>query len=243
MNLKLGIVNFLTLIRIVGTIILIPLYNLYGGKVVGITSFFCYLTDSIDGILARKWKVSTFFGALFDGLADKLFTIINFIVLFLITPYAIIPIIIELLIIIVQAIKFSRNLNIQANVVGKLKVWILAASVVLTFFVSDISNIGIVPMTLKSYLLNIPNNRLYLYMLLPALIMEAITLISYIIELFFPKKNMKILTEKVKKIKSPKLTFEEKKNYFKNVWLSPEFYQKHKDETNLRDLRKLSKKS
>jgi len=95
MNLKLWIVNILTLIRIIGTIILIPIYNIYGGKVVGIVSLICYLTDSIDGILARKWKVSTFFGALFDGFADKLFTIINFIVLYLITPYALIPIIFD----------------------------------------------------------------------------------------------------------------------------------------------------
>ena len=94
MKIKLGIVNFLTLIRLIGTIILIPLYNMFGGKVVGITSFFCYLTDSIDGILARRWKVSTFFGAIFDGVADKLFTITNFIILYLITPYALIPIII-----------------------------------------------------------------------------------------------------------------------------------------------------
>jgi len=242
MNLKLWIVNILTLIRIIGTIILIPIYNIYGGKVVGIVSLICYLTDSIDGILARKWKVSTFFGALFDGFADKLFTIINFIVLYLITPYALIPIIIEILIIIIQMIKFSRNLNIQANVVGKLKVWVLAIGVVLTFLASDIDNIYFLSLEIKNFVLNIPDNNLYLILLGPAILMELLTLLSYIFEMFFPK-NIEILTNKPSKIKIPKLNFEEKKDYIKNVWLSPSFYEKHKDDTNLRDLRKLSKKN
>ncbi len=240
MKLKLIIVNLLTLIRIIGTIILIPLYNTFGGKIVGITSFFCYLTDSIDGILARKWHVSTFFGAVFDGLSDKLFTIINFIILYLITPYALIPIIIEILIVLVQAFKFSRNLNVQSNIIGKSKVWILAITVVLTFFCSDIESISFLSIEFKNYILNIPDKSLYLYLLMPAIIMEVLTLFSYIFEICFPK-NIEILVEKNKKIEIPKLNLEERKEYIKNVWLNPDFYEKHKNDTNLRDLRKLSK--
>lgn len=240
MKLKLGIVNLLTLIRIIGTIILIPLYYTFGGKIVGITSFFCYLTDSVDGILARRWKVSTFFGALFDGFADKLFTIINFIILYMITPYALIPIIIEILIILVQMFKFTRNLNIQSNVIGKSKVWILAVTVVITFLVSDISNIAFLSINFKEWILSIPNDRLYLCLLGAAIIMELLTLFSYIFELCFPK-NIEILTTKPKKINMPKLSIKERKEYIKNVWLSPEFYEKHKNDTNLKDLSKLSK--
>lgn len=242
MKTKLIIVNFLTLIRIIGTIVLIPLYNVFGGKIVGITSLICYLTDSVDGILARNWKVSTFFGAIFDGIADKLFTIVNFIILYLITPYALIPIIIEVLIVLVQAFKFSRNLNVQSNIIGKSKVWVLAISVVLTFFISDINNINIVSLEIKNWILNISSSNLYLWFLIPTIIMELLTLFSYMFEICFPK-NIEIITTKKEKIKSPKLTYEEKKEYFKNVVFNPEFYEKHKDDTNLRDLRKLSKKS
>lgn len=242
MYLKIGIVNFLTLIRIIGTIILIPLYNVFGGKIAGVVSFICYFTDSIDGILARKWKVSTFFGALFDGFADKLFTIINFVLLYLITPYALVPIIIEILIVVVQMIKFSRNLNIQSNIVGKAKVWFLALSVVLTFLVSDINNISFLSLNFKNWILSIPSNTLYLYLLMPAIIMEILTLFSYMFEICFPK-NIEIITTKPEKIENLKLTFEERKEYIKNVWLNPEFYEKHKNDTNLRDLRKLSKET
>lgn len=240
MKLKLIIVNLLTLIRIIGTIVLIPLYNSLGGKIVGIVSFFCYLTDSIDGILARKWHVSTFFGAVFDGISDKLFTIINFIILYLITPYALIPIIIEILIVLVQAFKFSRNLNVQSNIIGKSKVWILAITVVLTFLSSDIESISLLSLEVKNYILDISNKTLYLYLLMPAIIMEVLTLFSYIFEICFPK-NIEILVQKNKKIEIPKLNMEERKEYIKNVWLNPEFYEKHKDDTNLRDLSKLSK--
>ena len=240
MKLKLGIVNFLTLIRVIGTFLLIPIYNLFGGKIVGITSFICYLTDSIDGILARKWRVSTFFGALFDGFADKLFTIVNFIILYMITPYALIPIIIEILTILIQVFKFNRNLNIQSNIVGKAKIWILAITIVLTFLISDINSINFLSLSIKEWLKNIPNSTLYFYLLLPAIIMELLTFLSYMYEICFPK-NIQILSSKPKKIEIPKLTSEEKKEYIKKVWLSPEFYEKHKNDTNLRDLRKLSK--
>ena len=108
---KLLIINLLTFIRIIGTIILLPVYYHYGSLAVAGISFICYITDCLDGLLARKFNASTFFGALFDGVADKMLTIMNFIVLFLITPYALIPIIIELLIMLVESIKNFLNKN------------------------------------------------------------------------------------------------------------------------------------
>ena len=49
--------------------------------------------------------------------------------------------------------------------------------------------------------------------------------------------------KKSTKSKRIKLTKEERLNYAKNVWFSPEFYEKHKDETNLKDLRLQQKRS
>lgn len=240
MVVKLLIINILTFIRIIGSIVLVAIYNKYGGYVTSIVSLICYATDSIDGILARKWHASTFFGALFDGIADKLFTIVNFIVLYLITPYALIPVIIEVLIIIVQMVKFSRNINVKSNVVGKFKVWILAISVVFTFIASDIGSVSFIPEFIKEYVLNIPDNVLYLVLLLPVIIMEVLTLLSYLLEVG-DKKNIELLSTKPKKIESVKLKGKDRLSYMKDVWLNPEFYEEHKDDSNLRDLRKLSK--
>ncbi|MBQ8902473.1 MAG: CDP-alcohol phosphatidyltransferase family protein [Bacilli bacterium] len=238
MTLKLIIINMLTLIRVIGTIVLIPIYQNYGGMYVGILALICYLTDSIDGILARKWGASTFFGALFDGVADKLFTIVNFIVLYLITPYALIPILFEIAIIVIQFLKFALKLNVKSNIIGKLKVWILAMSVVLTFLVSDVSSLTILTNEIREYILGIPSKTLYFWLLFPSIIMEALTFISYILELFVPQK-IKVLVEEQKELKMPKLKGNIWEN-FKEIWLNPEFYKEHKNDTNLKDLKKLS---
>ncbi len=237
MKIKLIIINFLTLIRIIGVVLLIPIYHHFGGLYAGILSLICYFTDSLDGLLARKWHASTFFGALFDGTADKLFTIANFIVLYLITPYAIIPIIIELLIVLILIIKLKNNLNLKSNVIGKFKVWILAICIVLTFVVSDINNISFISQSFKNCINNLNFNILYLILLSPAIIMEILTLISYILEIKTPKK-IKILNKPHKEIVIPKLNGS-KWNNFKEIWLNPEFYDKHKDDTNLKKLIKL----
>ena len=118
---KLLFINFLTLIRIIITIVIIPVYNLYGGFYVSLIVLIGYLTDSIDGILARHWHASTFFGAFFDVVADKTFTIMNFILLYLIAPYAIIPIIIEISIMIVQIIILKSSRKMAVKNMGKVK--------------------------------------------------------------------------------------------------------------------------
>ena len=237
MVLKLIIVNVLTLMRVIGTIILIPIYKNYGGFAVGILALVCYLTDSIDGILARKLKASTFFGALFDGAADKLFTIMSFIILYLITPYAIIPILFEIAIVFVQTIKYKNNLNVKSNIVGKLKTWVLALCVILTFLVSDINSITFIPKEFITWINNLNQNNLYFILLMPATIMEIITLLSYILEIFKPI-NKKAFQEDEKNKKQVN-----KRDWptFKHIWLNPEFYNSHKDEVNLKDLTKLSK--
>lgn len=239
MTLKMIFINVLTLIRIIGTFILIPVYDSFGAFTASVLSMICYLTDSVDGLLARKWNVSTFFGALFDGVADKLFTIINFIVLYLITHYAIIPILLELSIVFVLFIKFVLKQNIQSNIIGKCKVWILAMCVVLALFISGISDINFIPLIIKEYFLNIPSNNLYFYILLPAIIMEALTLLSYILEIFKPKK-IKILNKTKKELKINKLEGKNRWENFKNIWLNPDFYNEHKNDANLIDLWKLS---
>lgn len=238
---KILIVNAITFIRVMGIFLIICNTDL-GGIKIGILSLLIYFTDVIDGVLARYWNVSTFFGALLDGLADKLFTIVNFIILYVIVKdIALIPIIIELLIIVIQLIKFSLNMNIKSNLVGKLKIWVLAISVVLTYFVSDITNLTFLGTSTINYLNSIDKNILYSITLGPAIIFETFTLISYLLEFFF-HKNIEAALKPSKKVEKVKLKGKTRLIYLKEVWFNPEFYYKHKDETNLNDLRKESKK-
>lgn len=239
MIVKILIVNIITLLRIIGTLILIPFYNVYGGFKAGLFSLGCYFTDTLDGILARKWKVSTFFGSMFDGIADKLLTIINFVILYLITPYAIIPIIFEILTVLLQFFKFNKNYNIKSNIIGKIKIWLLALSLVILFIVSDITSATFIPLHLRELILSVPANSLYFWILFPTIIMELLTFISYIVEIFKPSK--KVIELDNKKIDRSKYKNNTKKEYFKEIWFNPEFYSEHKNNTNLKDLWNLTK--
>lgn len=238
---KLVIVNSITFVRVIGTILLLTLFDKLGGFTIGMIALFIYATDILDGVLARYWRVSTFFGALLDGVADKLFTIVNFIVLYLIVKdIALIPIIIEILIILVQLIKYKLNMNIQSNLIGKLKIWILATSVVLTYFASDIENIKFLSESFIANINQISQPTLYQFTLAPAIIFEIMTLISYVLEITI-NKNLEAATKPKSKMTKKKLKVKERKKYLKNVWFNPEFYYEHKDETNLKDLRIKSK--
>jgi CDP-diacylglycerol--glycerol-3-phosphate 3-phosphatidyltransferase len=75
---KKQIPNFLTVLRI----ILVPffVFGFYFGKEnIFILTFsiflFATITDYLDGYLARKWKIESDFGKLFDPMADKILTI------------------------------------------------------------------------------------------------------------------------------------------------------------------------
>ena len=165
-----------------------------------------------------------------------------FIVLYVIVKdIALIPIAIELLTTMVQLIKYSLNMNIKSNPVGKFKIWTLAISIVLTYFVSDISTLTFLGSNIINYINNIDKNILYSLTLAPAIILEFFTLISYLLEFFFHKNIEAALTPN-KKVERVKLKGKLRIKYLKEVWFNPEFYNKHKDETNLKDLRKESKK-
>lgn len=226
---KIFFVNLLTVLRIIGTIFLIPVYKKYGAIKAVLLSVGCYITDLLDGILARRLQASTFFGALLDGAADKLLTLINFIILFFITPYAIIPIIFEFFIVLVQTYKYFNNYNVQSNAIGKLKVWILAITIMFVFLVSDINNLSFIPVHIQKYILSI--NDYYFWILLPALVIELIALVSYILEIIYvDNKKYNVVVAKS----------DSEGNHF---WLDPDFYSLHKDDANLKELRKSNKKS
>ena len=59
--LKFGITNFFTALRAAGIFCMIPVFKAYGGLATALLSVGCFITDFIDGKLARGLKSSTFF--------------------------------------------------------------------------------------------------------------------------------------------------------------------------------------
>lgn len=234
------ITNFFTLLRVIGIFALIPVYRFLGGYETFLLSAFCFFTDCIDGFLARRLESSTFFGSLFDALSDKVFLIINMLLLMSITNEAIIPIVLELSIALVQGYKYQKNMNIKANNVGKIKMWIAGISISLAYLLVDkvfLNNIGL------SFINDISQNILFLILLLPLIISEILTLGSYIKE-YIDEMKKNTVKELEKKENNDKKILEELKNVsFKDLLFNHKYYEKYKDYGNLKLVSTLTMKN
>lgn len=229
------ITNFITLLRVVGIFALIPVYKKYGGFTTFLLSSLCFLTDFIDGFLARNLNASTFFGSLFDALSDKAFLVINLLLLMSISPYSIILIIFELTIALIQSVKYNIGMNIKSNIFGKIKMWVAGLVISFIYLLTDSRFIHY--LNLKDI-----SNKTIFILLLPLFIIEIITIISYIIEYFSDKNKLdkKIIT---KRKKEEERLYQEIKNVsFKDLMFDHNYYEKYKDYGNLKLLRSLTKK-
>ena len=242
--LKFGITNFFTALRVAGIICLIPVFKLYGGFATALLSAGCFATDFIDGVLARKLKSSTFFGSLFDGISDKTFLIVNMLLLMSITPLAIIPIIAELGIAGVQSLKYQNNMNVKSNTFGKIKMWVAGITITLAYFLVDPTFINYLGVDIASKIASLGHIKLFGAVLSPLVLSELLTLGSYIKELRDGKDSKVVLEEeKIKheeKLEELEETLENMD--LKDMLFDHEFYEKFKDEGNLKLVRSFAKR-
>ena len=242
--LKFGVTNFFTALRAAGIIALIPVFKLYGGLATALLSAGCFATDFIDGTLARKLKSSTFFGSLFDGLSDKAFLIVNMLLLMSITPLAIIPIIAELGIAGVQSLKYQNNMNVKSNTFGKIKMWVAGITITLAYFLVDPTFINYLGVDIASKIASLGHIKLFGAVLSPLVLSELLTLGSYIKELRDGKNSKVVLEEeKIKheeKVEELEETLENMD--LKDMLFDHEFYEKFKDEGNLKLVRSFAKR-
>ena len=107
---QITIVNSITASRFLGSFLVIPIFKTLGGLSASVFSAIFLLTDFIEGHLARNWKSSTFFGALFDGASDKAYGIMACALLMTINPVVFsIPLIMESAIVMSQKKKLNKK--------------------------------------------------------------------------------------------------------------------------------------
>jgi phosphatidylglycerophosphate synthase len=128
------LVNLITGIRSLGTIAIIPIFASYGALATGLAAMGFFLTDCIDGFLARKLNVQSFFGSLLDALSDKAFGIVCLILLSTLNPIFLAIIGLELGIFAINYKNAQNNKNVKSSYAGKAKTLLLAATVVGSFF-------------------------------------------------------------------------------------------------------------
>ena len=113
-----------------------------------------------------------------------------------ISPYAIILVIFELLIALIQSIKYNVGLNIKSNIYGKIKMWVAGIVISVSYLLTD--NKFSSALNLKKF-----DNKTFLIIFIPLFLAELVTLISYIKEYFKDKVN---LTDKKNKRKKKRKT-------------------------------------
>ena len=231
-------VNLLTMVRIIGVFMMIPVYFNYGGLYAAILSICCYLTDCIDGFLARKFHVATFFGSMFDGIADKLFSCSNLIILFKVTKYSIASIIFEVAIVLIQIIKFQKNINIKTSKIGKIKTIVMSITVIIIYLVTDINRLTILGSKFINFINNSNSNILYLIIFTPLYIFQLLTLYSYLKFLKTYSSSLKWDIPVVNINLKPKTSIKNRWENFVTIWLDNDFYEKYKDSQGLKGIRK-----
>jgi len=129
-------VNLLTISRIVFSVFLIfnatKLSNITFLMIVAIL----FLTDQLDGLLARKFKVQTLFGAVMDTVADKILCITLIIPLILDNRISLIILIGELVIGLTNLIAVLNKRKTIVSFIGKVKMWLLSISIIVGYLVS-----------------------------------------------------------------------------------------------------------
>lgn len=237
------ITNFVTLLRVIGIFALIPVFKIYGGFATFMLSASCFLTDCIDGLMARELKSSTFFGSLFDALSDKAFLVVNMILLMSISPLAIVPVFFELGIAYVQSVKYNKGMNIKSNMFGKVKMWIAGIIISMSYLLVDKEFLNYLGSNLAINMNDLNEIKLFSVLFMPLVLSEILTLGSYIKEYFDENKKMTPEFKNTKEEEEKKIEEEISNVSFKEIMFEHEYYEKYKDCGNLKLVRTLSRKN
>ena len=175
-DIKKYIPNILTSIRIVLTPIIIIFGILKHTKIVIVLITLATLTDLLDGMLARRWKVTSLLGAKLDAVADKLFAIS--IIGCLITTFKIlwIPFILEIILGLTNLYYHIKNNKTNSLMIGKIKTVFLFVTMI----------IGIITSFYASWYFILRG------MVYATINLQVLSLIKYGVDYFNPKEKITI---------------------------------------------------
>jgi len=181
------IVNFITTFRLLYTLLLLIIKVKFSKNVFLINIILLFLTDFFDGILARKFKVQTYYGAILDTIADKVLSIVLILLLIQIEKSFILILIPEIMIGVLNSINFLQGKETRSSILGKTKTWLVAISIIFGYM----SFYRLIPFDISKILCVITS------------ILQIITFIEYIIYLFRPnvKKREKIKISSINDLK------------------------------------------
>ena len=127
------LVNSITTIRFVYTLLLPLLVNNISSTIFIINIALLFSTDAIDGFLARKYKVQTLYGSMMDTIADKTLSVILLIILINKTNIVSIMLILELAIALINTIAYIKGKKPESSIFGKIKMWLISMTIMLGY--------------------------------------------------------------------------------------------------------------
>ncbi len=235
------LVNAITMTRVIGTF-LMPFVSLnFTAEKLVAYIIVLLLTDSIDGIMARRLKVSTLFGALLDTLADKLLAIATLIILARSYYVMWLPLLLEVIITLINVLSGTKGSTIESTMIGKAKTWILGIGTVfgfITVFADDFINLFDNSTTIGMCLINIfkfISKKSKIIMIIIAIITSISSLIVAIN--YFMKHHKEIIDNKKSGFYNKKYKLKKGKDLIEALF-STEFYEKTKNDSVLTRLGK-----
>lgn len=216
-------VNLITMTRLLGAFVLPFIYIYKGSSISSIVILILFLTDAIDGFLARTFKISTFLGSMLDAISDKLLNTVSFILLGLTYNIMIPPLILEILILLISYSTYRYGGNVQSSKVGKIKTIILDICVIFSFVLISLNAFNT-----NNHIINYFINNVTIYIN----IFGSIISISCIIALLdYTKKYKKVRNNP----KNKKISFKDRtRKTFKELimdGIDTNYYTIHKDES------------
>lgn len=123
-------VNLITTTRFIYTLILPVLQLRISNMAFIINLIILFLTDTIDGFLARKFNVQTFYGSIMDTIADKTLSIVLLIILANHINILYVVLLCEILIALLNSFEMVRRKRTKSILIGKIKMWFLAITII-----------------------------------------------------------------------------------------------------------------
>ena len=143
-----------------------------------------FLTDFIDGKLARKYNIQTFFGSYMDTLANKVLNIILLIMLSDKSKMSLIMLILEISILIINSIGWILKKKTKSSILGRAKMWAIGITITLEYM----NYFNIINIDVNHIIVNL--------FIIITTIMQILVIVDYVIK--FIKDDNKRLNIKLK---------------------------------------------